>query len=74
MKLCPICGYEDNPLWRYSRFDYNADYMRFDEAKAIKELHEIYEQLKDKQILTLLKLAVIFSTVGEQTGCFSIVF
>ena len=49
MKECPRCGFKDSPLWRHSRFDFNADYMRFEEAMRIKELHEICEFLKDKK-------------------------
>ena len=49
MKVCPECGFADNPKWRHSRFDFNADYMRFDEAMAEKELHEVCENLKGKK-------------------------
>lgn len=28
MKICDKCGHRDNPYWRHSRFDFNADYMR----------------------------------------------
>ena len=31
MKVCPNCGHKDNPYWRHSRFEYNADYMRFED-------------------------------------------
>lgn len=31
MKICPKCGYRDNPYWRHSRFDYDADYMRYED-------------------------------------------
>lgn len=48
MKQCPKCGYRDNPLWRHSRFDFNADYMRFEEAMAQKELKQVCEFLKHK--------------------------
>ncbi|MCJ7761055.1 hypothetical protein MUP59_07960 [Candidatus Bathyarchaeota archaeon] len=27
MRKCPICGFRDNPLWRSSRFELNADLM-----------------------------------------------
>jgi hypothetical protein len=33
MKVCPSCGYTDNPYWRHSRFDYNADYMRYEDFR-----------------------------------------
>jgi len=48
MRVCPKCGYKDNPQWRHSRFDYNADYMRFDEALQDPFLHDICQFLKDK--------------------------
>lgn len=48
MRVCPKCGYRENPLWRHSRFDFNADYMRFEEAMTQKELEKICEFLKDK--------------------------
>ena len=31
MKVCLCCGARDNPYWRHSRFDYDADYMRFED-------------------------------------------
>ena len=49
MIVCPKCGYRENRLWRHSRFDFNADYMRFEEAMAQKELKAICEFLKDKK-------------------------
>ena len=45
MLICPKCGYRDNPLWRHSRFDFNADYMRFEEAIKQPELKEITDLL-----------------------------
>jgi hypothetical protein len=33
MKVCPNCGYQDNPYWRHSRFDFNADYMSWEDFK-----------------------------------------
>ena len=48
VKICPRCGYRDNLLWRHSRFDYNADYMRFEEASEQPELAEICKSLDDK--------------------------
>jgi hypothetical protein len=47
MRVCPKCGYKDNPQWRHSRFDFNADYMRFDEAEKIPELEPITKDLKN---------------------------
>ena len=34
MKICPKCGFRDNPLWRHSRFDYNADYMSWEDFQT----------------------------------------
>jgi len=47
VKKCPKCGFRDNPKWRHSRFDFNADYMRFEEALKEPELKKIAEHLKD---------------------------
>lgn len=45
MRMCPECGYRDNPYWRNSRFDFNAEYMaRLDFQR---EFPKIWEQLKD---------------------------
>ena len=33
MKICTECGHRDNPYWRHSRFDYNADYMSWEDFK-----------------------------------------
>lgn len=33
--------------WRTSRFDFNADYIRFDEAKDQKDTVHLYHGLKD---------------------------
>jgi hypothetical protein len=33
MKVCPKCGYREIVPWRYSRFDFNAEYLRFDKTK-----------------------------------------
>jgi hypothetical protein len=46
---CPKCGFEDNPQWRHSRFDFNADYIRFDEASADPFLLNICAKLKEKR-------------------------
>lgn len=45
---CPCCGQEirDNPLWRGSRYDFNADYMQFDDAANELELKEVCEKLE----------------------------
>ena len=45
---CPNCGFEDNPQWR-NGFDYNSQYMRFDEAINDSFLKPICETLKDKK-------------------------
>jgi hypothetical protein len=34
--------------WEYSRFEHNAEFIRFDEAQRIDEFHNICEVLKDK--------------------------
>lgn len=49
MTVCSKCGFRDNPLWRGSRFDFNAQYMRFEEALKQPELKQICEKLKDKK-------------------------
>ena len=46
MKVCPKCGHVDRTQFRTSRFEYDQEYMRFDEAKA--DYPQIYEALKDK--------------------------
>lgn len=46
MKMCPNCGHRDNPYFRHSRFDYNADYMREDEFA--REYPELYKNLPQK--------------------------
>ena len=33
VKVCHKCGAVDNLYWRHSRFDYNADYMTFEQFK-----------------------------------------
>jgi hypothetical protein len=40
---CPDCGLliRDNPLWRGSRYDFNADYMRFIDAQEQPELKDM---------------------------------
>jgi hypothetical protein len=45
---CPCCGAEirDNPLWRGSRYDFNADYMDyFSEAGNSPELSDVFKAL-----------------------------
>lgn len=49
MKVCPKCGYRENPQWRYSRFDFNADYLRFEDALTDPELKEVCELLRNKK-------------------------
>jgi hypothetical protein len=48
LRVCPKCGYRESVPWRYSRFDFNAEYIRFDEAENYPELRKIVEMLKDK--------------------------
>jgi len=38
MRVCPKCGYEDQPIWRHSRYDFNADYCRREEFEEIEPL------------------------------------
>jgi hypothetical protein len=47
MKICIKCGYVDNVFWRHSRFDYDADYMRFDDAEQQPELKNICFLLRE---------------------------
>jgi len=47
MKVCEKCGHVDNPLWRHSRFDYNADYMRWEDFQH--EYPLLANSLKDKR-------------------------
>ncbi len=47
MRTCPKCGYCDNPLWENSRFEFNAEYMRFEEAMQQPELEEVCLALVD---------------------------
>lgn len=46
MKICPKCGERDNPYWRHSRFDFNADYMS--EADFQREYPNLYKGLPEK--------------------------
>jgi len=46
--VCPKCGYREPVNWRGSRFDFNAFYIRFDEAQQEPTLKEICKQLVDK--------------------------
>lgn len=48
MRVCPKCGYREKVPWRGSRFDFNGEYLRFDEAQTIPELHKICTQLLSK--------------------------
>ena len=49
MKICSKCGHRDDPHWRGSRFDFNADYMRFAEGFKIQEYQEICAKLKSRK-------------------------
>lgn len=46
MKICPKCRTRDNPYWRHSRFDFNADYMR--EEDFAREYPKEYAMLPPK--------------------------
>ena len=46
MKVCPNCGYVDRSQFRASRFDYDSEHMRFDEAAS--EVPQVVDALKDK--------------------------
>jgi len=46
LKICPRCGFKDPDIWRHSRFDWNADYCRFDEFR--EEYPEIAMMLEGK--------------------------
>ena len=46
MRVCPKCGYRDPGQWRHSRFEFNADYCRFDNAPL--EVSHVIDALKDK--------------------------
>lgn len=48
MRVCPKCGYKEEVPWENSRFDYNAEYIRFDEAPLYPTLVKVLEALKDK--------------------------
>ena len=48
MKICPNCGFKERVPWIGSRFDFNAEYIRYDEAQNFRELEQIRKQLKDK--------------------------
>jgi hypothetical protein len=47
MRKCPNCGFHDNPLWEYSRFEFNAEFMRFSEALNQPELEIVCLALAD---------------------------
>lgn len=47
MKICPKCGFKDADEWRHSRYDWNADYCRFDDPP--KDCKDVVEFLKDKK-------------------------
>ena len=46
MRICTKCGHTDNPYWRSSRFELNADYMAEDDFK--REYPELYKELPPK--------------------------
>jgi len=45
MRVCPKCGHRDNPYWRNSRFEFNAEYMSREDFK--REYPKIWDKLKD---------------------------
>jgi hypothetical protein len=47
MKVCPNCGQRDNPYWRHSRFEWNADYMRWEDFQ--QEYYALSKDLENKQ-------------------------
>jgi len=49
MKICPNCGHRETVNWRTSRFDFNADYIRFNEAENQEETKHLYHGLKDRK-------------------------
>lgn len=53
MKICTNCGHRDNPLWRYSRYDFNADYMRWEDGQNQIELTDICRKLGNQPIGTI---------------------
>jgi hypothetical protein len=46
--VCPCCGtvIKDNPFWVSSKFDLNADYMRWEESLNQPELKEVCKELE----------------------------
>ena len=48
VKVCPKCGYRETIPWCSSRFDFNAEYIRFDEAPNYPQLVEVHKELIDK--------------------------
>ena len=65
MKVCPRCGFKDLLQWRGSRFDFNADYMRFDEAAAVPELRDVVTVLQDQaNFVPYLQGAVVYYRRG----------
>ena len=47
MRICPKCGYRDNPLWRGSRYDFNANYMTWEDSLNQPELKNVTEKLSN---------------------------
>jgi hypothetical protein len=46
MKVCPNCGCIERNQFRASRFDYDSEYMRYDEAENEPELTSVYQALQ----------------------------
>ena len=49
MKICNKCGYREKTNWRGSRFDFNAEYIRFEEAKGNSETDHLFHGLKNRE-------------------------
>jgi hypothetical protein len=63
MKTCPCCGHTDNPFWRSSKFELNADYMS--EVDFEKEYPDIAMFLPAKPY-TLLFSGCIYYRRGKK--------
>ena len=49
MRVCPECGYVDNPLWRASAFKWGADFMKMEDFKTVNPLlAKALEESKDR--------------------------
>jgi hypothetical protein len=48
MKICPNCGYRETVPWIGSRFDFNAEYIKFEEAPNYKQIQLLAQQLQNR--------------------------